>query len=938
MRAPADMGNPVVPPQHEPPGQPPQPGLRAGPCPCAQLDGSNGRQGPSADDSPSESATAAPAGAHAGSIGKAVRAGGQLGPAVPPPVFGHDFGTSPGDLQDALAWEEDMGEPLLLPTAAPAWSRGPQRQDPPDGAWSVAEDMPEAAAIANGADWADSYTTPADDVGRSNDSGKAGHRLAVDSAGTSEGATSAGRSFSGARGRQGALPRVIPGAQPDGRSFGPAAERDIEQPAGPGLEPAPADGLSEQACKVNRLLELDRSISDTFLRMRSASAGDPRQSSSTSGLELDLLQQSRSQLGQGQTDQNLLLQDQVTLHEIDSPGCGIVQELEGELASSAHGTMAATTSTSALGPSHQPLGPDELSRHVEEVNMREEYVDTVADMETVLLNTPGFPVKAPSSLSRSSQRPGRRGQGLLTPSLSILTAALSRSTLDGELLQPSAGDTALRGKYWQGKAITAVDVEKCLLVKGGASLGDRAVGKRDHVEFVIRLSSTDGSEWTAQRRFRELLVLDSQLSQFAAGVGVLLPAAWERVRPEGRLLFGGSGQDVAQRRARLMADCLSATLACGPPLSSAPPLLSFLSPQSTEDRALHTAASSSSMSGSASSFDAELSVANSSSVEVDEDGGRGDGLKVGPGKMVRLEVEKRRRPSMAHQLQAQLPLEAAGLTKKLVALAGRRGSLSTFPRWCEYTGQLYCRSCHVDDVAILPALVLHHWDFKARPVALISKAYLDSIYVQPMLCVGAVNPYLYSRVPILAHMRTLRRRLARLQAGLLCSVGAKLQMVTGSRRYLLEDSDFYALRDLADLSRGAFAVLPGYLNGLVLKLQKHIQVECSVCRTGGQLCTAGASCCYANSLIFLFQKDDVELCSTCKRPAHAVCRRAVAGCPACTGEAAMPAPAGGAEQIGSLIASLASRIHSRTSSKGQAGKEADSQELLPETGACIVVE
>eukprot|EP00850_Spirogloea_muscicola_P015268 SM000115S23947 [mRNA] locus=s115:395259:398597:- [translate_table: standard] len=860
MRAPAVMGNPVVPPQHEPPGQPPQPGLRAGPCPCALLDGSDARQGPSADDSPVESAMAAPAGAHAGPIGKAVRAAGQFGPAVPPPVSGHGFGTSPGDLQDAFAWEEDMGEPLLLPTAAPAWARGPQRQDPRDGARCVAEDIPDAADAADGADWADSNTTPADDVGRSNDPGEAGHRLAVASAGTSEGATKAGRSFSGAHGRRGALPRGIPGSLPDGRSFGPAAERDVEQPAGPGPEPTPTDSLREQACRVNQLLELDRSVSDTFLRMRSASVGDPRQSSSTPGLELDLLQQSRRQLGQGQTDQNLLLQDQVTLQEINSPGRGSVQELEGELASSAHGTMAATTCSSALGPPHQPLGPDELSRHVEEVNMREEYVDTVADMETVLLNTPGFRVNAPPSSSRSLHRPGRRAQGLPAPSLSFLTTALSRSTLDGELLQPSAGDTTLRGHYWQGKAVTAVDVEKCLLVKGGASLGDRAVGKRDHVEFVIRVSWTNGGEWTVQRRFRELLVLDSQLSQFAAGVGVLLPAAWERVRPEGRLLFGSSGQDVAQRRARLMADCLSATLACGPPLSSAPPLLSFLSPQSTEDRALHTAASSSSMSRSASSFDAELSVADSSSVEVDEEGGRGDGLKVGPGKMVRLEVDKRRRASMAHQLQAQLPLEAAGLTKKLVALAGRGASLSTFPRWCEYTGQLYCRSCHVDDVAILPALVLHHWDFQARPVALISKAYLDSIYVQPMLCVGAVNPYLYSRVPILAHMRTIRRRLARLQAGLLCSVGAKLQMVTGSRRYLLEDGDFYALRDLADLSRGAFAVLPGYLNGLVLKLQSHIQVECSVCHTGGQLCTAGASCCYANSLIFAFQVCGRYLC------------------------------------------------------------------------------
>lgn len=39
-------------------------------------------------------------------------------------------------------------------------------------------------------------------------------------------------------------------------------------------------------------------------------------------------------------------------------------------------------------------------------------------------------------------------------------------------------------------------------------------------------------------------------------------------------------------------------------------------------------------------------------------------------------------------------------------------------RQCDYTGQYYCSHCHWNDLAIIPARVVHNWDFEPRKVGL----------------------------------------------------------------------------------------------------------------------------------------------------------------------------------------------------------------------------
>lgn len=76
---------------------------------------------------------------------------------------------------------------------------------------------------------------------------------------------------------------------------------------------------------------------------------------------------------------------------------------------------------------------------------------------------------------------------------------------------------------------------------------------------------------------------------------------------------------------------------------------------------------------------------------------------------------------------------------------------------------------------------------------------------QPMLCVSAVNPFLFSKVPALQHVMNLRKRIGSMLPYVRCPFRASVNKGLGSRRYLLEGNDFFALRDLIDLSKGPFA-------------------------------------------------------------------------------------------------------------------------------------
>lgn len=59
------------------------------------------------------------------------------------------------------------------------------------------------------------------------------------------------------------------------------------------------------------------------------------------------------------------------------------------------------------------------------------------------------------------------------------------------------------------------------------------------------------------------------------------------------------------------------------------------------------------------------------------------------------------------------PCLTAHLTSALPAVGGIPGEA----RQCDYTGLYYCSSCHWNDQAVIPARVIHNWDFEPRKVS-----------------------------------------------------------------------------------------------------------------------------------------------------------------------------------------------------------------------------
>eukprot|EP01018_Ginkgo_biloba_P020585 Gb_25143 [translate_table: standard] len=104
------------------------------------------------------------------------------------------------------------------------------------------------------------------------------------------------------------------------------------------------------------------------------------------------------------------------------------------------------------------------------------------------------------------------------------------------------------------------------------------------------------------------------------------------------------------------------------------------------------------------------------------------------GRTIRLIVQSHPYEPLKQLLEAQHYI-CAGCFKNLDKAKGLiQGFVQNFgwgkPQLCEYMGQLFCASCHSNDIAILPGRALQMWDFTPHPVSQLAKAYLDSIYDQ----------------------------------------------------------------------------------------------------------------------------------------------------------------------------------------------------------------
>ena len=78
------------------------------------------------------------------------------------------------------------------------------------------------------------------------------------------------------------------------------------------------------------------------------------------------------------------------------------------------------------------------------------------------------------------------------------------------------------------------------------------------------------------------------------------------------------------------------------------------------------------------------------------------------------------------------------------------------PRLCDYDGRYYCPSCHWNSTAVIPARVVHNWDFEERRVCRASKQLLCLMEKRPVLQLQQLNPRLFGFIEELSLVKVIR--------------------------------------------------------------------------------------------------------------------------------------------------------------------------------------
>lgn len=199
------------------------------------------------------------------------------------------------------------------------------------------------------------------------------------------------------------------------------------------------------------------------------------------------------------------------------------------------------------------------------------------------------------------------------------------------------------------------------------------------------------------------------------------------------------------------------------------------------------------------------------------------------------------------------------------------------PRCCEYTGRYYCSLCHWNSYSVVPARVLHNWDFEPRKVCRASLQFLRLMVRRPVLNLDKLNPMLFTFVEDLRHVKKLREDILRMKPYLtLCHAAQqqKLLLLLHKRQHFVEGSDMYSLQDLIDLHDGN---LLGYLSQVYQVFLDHITKNCEGCRGRGYLCKL----CNSGEVIFPLGGNTFT-CPDCGSVYHRECReKSQDPCPWC---------------------------------------------------------
>ncbi|XP_036159247.1 differentially expressed in FDCP 8 homolog isoform X4 [Myotis myotis] len=189
------------------------------------------------------------------------------------------------------------------------------------------------------------------------------------------------------------------------------------------------------------------------------------------------------------------------------------------------------------------------------------------------------------------------------------------------------------------------------------------------------------------------------------------------------------------------------------------------------------------------------------------------------------------RSKVSHQAEYELNIcPEAGLDSQDYRCAECRAPISlrgvpSEARQCDYTGQYYCSHCHWNDLAVIPARVVHNWDFEPR-----KKLRQDILLMKPyfITCKEAME--------------------------------ARLLLQLQDRQHFVENDEMYSVQDLLDAHTGRLGCSLTETHTL---FAKHIKLDCERCQAKGFVCEL----CREGDVLFPFDSH-TSVCSDCSAVFH----------------------------------------------------------------------
>jgi len=188
------------------------------------------------------------------------------------------------------------------------------------------------------------------------------------------------------------------------------------------------------------------------------------------------------------------------------------------------------------------------------------------------------------------------------------------------------------------------------------------------------------------------------------------------------------------------------------------------------------------------------------------------------------------------------------------------------PRLCDYDGRYYCPTCHWNSTAVIPARVVHNWDFEERKVCRASKQLLRLMEKRPVLKLQQLNPRLFDFVEELNVVKKIREDILIMKKYFVSCKSAtetRLLWQLQERQHFMENVDSFSIQDLIDVNSGE---LLDYLRKVQAVFIKHIREDCKLCYERGFVCEL----CDNDEVIFPFDLV-AAICSKCCTVFHRNC-------------------------------------------------------------------